>query len=185
MIGTGATDLVHIGQAVMGGASTIDFLVTAVFNYPTFAESYKVAALDAANRIGVGRSAPGLLGAAGLLVRLARRRGGLLDVGRGRLRASSVSCRWPRLRDVVGQAWVRLPSAWVNSLGITNALFAGPARELRQHLQVLVGEQPLVGRPVVDRLEDGLDAFPRPRTAGSPPSGRPGLGRPTASRPRR
>jgi NAD(P) transhydrogenase len=44
VIGTGATDLV-------GGASTIDFLVTAVFNYPTFAESYKVAALDAANRI--------------------------------------------------------------------------------------------------------------------------------------
>jgi NAD(P) transhydrogenase len=51
VIGTGATDLVHIGQAVMGGAATIDFLVTAVFNYPTFAESYKVAALDAANRI--------------------------------------------------------------------------------------------------------------------------------------
>jgi NAD(P) transhydrogenase len=51
VIGTGATDLVHIGQAVMGGGSTIDFLVTAVFNYPTFAESYKVAALDAANRI--------------------------------------------------------------------------------------------------------------------------------------
>jgi NAD(P) transhydrogenase len=51
VIGTGATDLVHIGQAVMGGSATIDFLVTAVFNYPTFAESYKVAALDAANRI--------------------------------------------------------------------------------------------------------------------------------------
>lgn len=51
VIGTGATDLVHIGQAVMGGSATIDFLVTAVFNYPTFAESYKVAALDAMNRI--------------------------------------------------------------------------------------------------------------------------------------
>jgi NAD(P) transhydrogenase len=51
VIGTGATDLVHIGQAVMGGRSGIDFLVTAVFNYPTFAESYKVAALDASNRI--------------------------------------------------------------------------------------------------------------------------------------
>jgi NAD(P) transhydrogenase len=51
VIGTGATDLVHIGQAVMGGNSGIDFLVTAVFNYPTFAESYKVAALDASNRI--------------------------------------------------------------------------------------------------------------------------------------
>ena len=51
VIGTGATDLVHIGQAVMGGRASIDFFVTAVFNYPTFAESYKVAALDAVNRI--------------------------------------------------------------------------------------------------------------------------------------
>jgi NAD(P) transhydrogenase len=51
VIGTGATELVHIGQAVMGGDAGIEFLVTAVFNYPTFAESYKVAALDAANRI--------------------------------------------------------------------------------------------------------------------------------------
>jgi NAD(P) transhydrogenase len=51
VIGSGATDLVHIGQAVMGGEGTIDFLLTAVFNYPTFAESYKVAALDAMNRI--------------------------------------------------------------------------------------------------------------------------------------
>ena len=50
-LGTGATDLVHIGQAVMGGGATVDFLVTAVFNYPTFAESYKVAALDATNRL--------------------------------------------------------------------------------------------------------------------------------------
>jgi NAD(P) transhydrogenase len=51
VLGTGATDLVHIGQAVMGGSSTVDFLVSVVFNYPTFAESYKVAALDAMNRM--------------------------------------------------------------------------------------------------------------------------------------
>jgi NAD(P) transhydrogenase len=52
VLGTGATELVHIGQAVMAaGAGGLDFLVTAVFNYPTFAESYKVAALDAANRL--------------------------------------------------------------------------------------------------------------------------------------
>jgi NAD(P) transhydrogenase len=50
-IGTAATELVHIGQAVMGGGSSVDFLVAAVFNYPTFAESYKVAALDAINRL--------------------------------------------------------------------------------------------------------------------------------------
>jgi NAD(P) transhydrogenase len=52
VFGTNATELVHIGQAVMAqGPGGLDFLVTAVFNYPTFAESYKVAALDAANRI--------------------------------------------------------------------------------------------------------------------------------------
>jgi NAD(P) transhydrogenase len=54
VIGTGATDLVHIGQAVMGGEGTTDFLVQAVFNYPTFAESYKIAALDALNRLTLG-----------------------------------------------------------------------------------------------------------------------------------
>jgi NAD(P) transhydrogenase len=42
---------VHIGQALMGGGNTVDFLVSVVFNYPTFAESYKVAALDAMNRM--------------------------------------------------------------------------------------------------------------------------------------
>ncbi len=57
VLGTAATDLVHIGQAVMAfGAGGLDFLVTAVFNYPTFAESYKVAALDADNRIKAMRS---------------------------------------------------------------------------------------------------------------------------------
>jgi NAD(P) transhydrogenase len=51
VLGTGAADLVHIGQAVMGGSGGVDFLVSAVFNYPTFAEAYKVAALDAVNRM--------------------------------------------------------------------------------------------------------------------------------------
>ncbi|WUT66868.1 Si-specific NAD(P)(+) transhydrogenase [Streptomyces sp. NBC_00670] len=49
--GTGATELIHIGQTVMGCGGTVDYLVDAVFNYPTLAESYKVAALDATNRI--------------------------------------------------------------------------------------------------------------------------------------
>ncbi|MHA6764237.1 Si-specific NAD(P)(+) transhydrogenase [Streptacidiphilus sp. PAMC 29251] len=49
--GTGATELIHIGQAVMGCGGTVDYLVDAVFNYPTLAESYKVAALDATNKI--------------------------------------------------------------------------------------------------------------------------------------
>lgn len=51
VFGTGATELLHIGQAVMGCEGTIDYLVDAVFNYPTLAESYKVAALDAMNKI--------------------------------------------------------------------------------------------------------------------------------------
>jgi len=49
--GTTATELVHIGQTVMGFGGTVDYLVEAVFNYPTLAESYKVAALDATNKL--------------------------------------------------------------------------------------------------------------------------------------
>ena len=49
--GTGATELIHIGQAVMGCGGTVDYLVDAVFNYPTLSESYKVAALDATNKM--------------------------------------------------------------------------------------------------------------------------------------
>ncbi len=51
VFGTNATELVHIGQMVMGCGGTVDFLVDAVFNYPTLAESYKVAALDAVNKM--------------------------------------------------------------------------------------------------------------------------------------
>ncbi len=49
--GPGATELVHIGQAVMALGGKVDYLVDAVFNYPTLAEAYKVAALDASNRL--------------------------------------------------------------------------------------------------------------------------------------
>jgi NAD(P) transhydrogenase len=51
VFGTGATELIHIGQAVMGCGGTVGYLVDAVFNYPTLAESYKVAALDATNKM--------------------------------------------------------------------------------------------------------------------------------------
>jgi NAD(P) transhydrogenase len=50
-LGTNATEVIHIGQAVMGCGGTIGFLVDSVFNYPTLAESYKVAALDAHNKL--------------------------------------------------------------------------------------------------------------------------------------
>jgi NAD(P) transhydrogenase len=51
IFGTAATELVHIGQAVMGCGGTVDYLVDAVFNYPTFSEAYKVAALDVTNKM--------------------------------------------------------------------------------------------------------------------------------------
>jgi NAD(P) transhydrogenase len=51
VFGTGATELIHIGQTVMGCRGAVDYLVDAVFNYPTLAESYKVAALDAMNKM--------------------------------------------------------------------------------------------------------------------------------------
>jgi NAD(P) transhydrogenase len=50
-IGTGATELVHVGQAVLGLGGGLDYFLNTVFNYPTLAECYKVAALDAANKL--------------------------------------------------------------------------------------------------------------------------------------
>ncbi|MEZ5781122.1 MAG: Si-specific NAD(P)(+) transhydrogenase [Rhizobiaceae bacterium] len=54
IIGEGATELVHIGQAVINLAGTVDFFVNNTFNYPTLAEAYKIAGLDAWNRKGSG-----------------------------------------------------------------------------------------------------------------------------------
>ena len=51
VLGTNATEVIHIGQTVMGFGGTVDYLVDTVFNYPTLAESYKVAALDATNKM--------------------------------------------------------------------------------------------------------------------------------------
>lgn len=51
VIGEGAAELVHIGQAVMNLGGTIEYFVENVFNYPTFAECYKVAALCGINRL--------------------------------------------------------------------------------------------------------------------------------------
>ena len=53
IFGTGATEIVHIGQAVMGCRGTVDYFIDAVFNYPTLAEAYKVAALDVTNKLRV------------------------------------------------------------------------------------------------------------------------------------
>ena len=50
-IGEGATELIHIGQAVMAYRGKLDYFIDTVFNYPTLAECYKVAALDGVNRL--------------------------------------------------------------------------------------------------------------------------------------
>jgi NAD(P) transhydrogenase len=51
-IGTGATEMIHIAQAVMVLDGTLDYFLDNVFNYPTLAECYKVAALDCDNKLG-------------------------------------------------------------------------------------------------------------------------------------
>jgi NAD(P) transhydrogenase len=51
IIGSQATELVHIGQAVMAYKGTVDYFVNTVFNYPTLAECYKIAAFNGRNKI--------------------------------------------------------------------------------------------------------------------------------------
>jgi NAD(P) transhydrogenase len=51
IVGEGATELIHIGQAVLNLHGTLDYFIENTFNYPTLAEAYKIAALDAWNRM--------------------------------------------------------------------------------------------------------------------------------------
>jgi NAD(P) transhydrogenase len=51
ILGEGATELIHIGQAVLNLKGTVDYFIENTFNYPTLAEAYKIAALDAWNRM--------------------------------------------------------------------------------------------------------------------------------------
>ncbi|MBI3159203.1 MAG: Si-specific NAD(P)(+) transhydrogenase [Chloroflexi bacterium] len=51
IIGEGASELVHIGQAVLAHEGSIDYFINNVFNYPTLAECYKTAAFDGINRL--------------------------------------------------------------------------------------------------------------------------------------
>ena len=54
-IGESATEIVHIGQTVMSLGGTIEYFRDTVFNYPTMAESYKVAAFDGLNKLAFDR----------------------------------------------------------------------------------------------------------------------------------
>ena len=64
IVGEGATELIHIAQAVLNLKGTVDYFVQNTFNYPTLAEAYKIAGLDAFNRMPVpdelksGKTAP-------------------------------------------------------------------------------------------------------------------------------
>ena len=51
IIGEGASELLHIGQAVMILKGTMDYFVETVFNYPTLAECYKLAAFNGINKL--------------------------------------------------------------------------------------------------------------------------------------
>ena len=51
ILGEGASELIHIGQAVLALGGPIDYFVNTVFNYPTLAECYKTAAFDGINRL--------------------------------------------------------------------------------------------------------------------------------------
>ncbi len=59
IIGEGATELVHIGQAVLIFKGTVEYFVTTVFNYPTLAECYKAAAFNGLNKLGASLGQPG------------------------------------------------------------------------------------------------------------------------------
>jgi NAD(P) transhydrogenase len=50
-IGTGATELIHIGQAVMALDGDAEYFINNVFNFPTLAECYKVAAYNGLNKL--------------------------------------------------------------------------------------------------------------------------------------
>ena len=51
IIGEGASELVHIGQIGLAMGTELDYFVDNVFNYPTLAECYRIAALDALNKL--------------------------------------------------------------------------------------------------------------------------------------
>lgn len=59
-IGTGATELIHVGQAVLALGGGLDYFLDTIFNYPTLAECYKVASLEAANKLRLGRIIDGI-----------------------------------------------------------------------------------------------------------------------------
>lgn len=54
IVGRNATEVIHIGQVAMSLGATLDYFVDQVFNYPTFAEGYRIAALNGLNKVRYG-----------------------------------------------------------------------------------------------------------------------------------
>ncbi len=54
IVGRNATEVIHIGQVAMSFGAKLDYFVDQVFNYPTFAEGYRIAALNGLNRVRPG-----------------------------------------------------------------------------------------------------------------------------------
>ena len=61
IIGTGATELIPLGQMAIALRVRVDYFVDNIFNYPTFAEGFRIAALDGMNKV-QGSAAAALLG---------------------------------------------------------------------------------------------------------------------------
>lgn len=54
ILGRNATEVIHIGQVAMSFGAKLDYFVDQVFNYPTFAEGYRIAALNGLNKVRPG-----------------------------------------------------------------------------------------------------------------------------------
>ena len=65
VIGEGATELVHLGQAAVATGATADFFVEQIFNFPTMTEAYRIAAFDVLKQRAVPQAAPLKLAHAG------------------------------------------------------------------------------------------------------------------------
>ena len=65
VIGEGATDLVHLGQAAIASGATAEFFVEQIFNFPTMTEAYRIAAFDVLKQRAAAKAAPLKLAHAG------------------------------------------------------------------------------------------------------------------------
>jgi NAD(P) transhydrogenase len=58
VLGEGATDLVHLGQAAIAAGACADFFIEQIFNFPTMTEAYRIAAFDILKQRSQAQPAP-------------------------------------------------------------------------------------------------------------------------------